>query len=100
VEIEQAQATGYARSKLVSERILEAAIASAGARAQIMRIGQVVGDTRHGLWNDSEAWPLVIRSALTLKTLPAFDMVCLFAWSLAVFMFADLVASDVLVVTC
>jgi hypothetical protein len=39
----------------------------------------VVGDTRHGLWNDSEAWPLVIRSALTLKTLPAFDMVCLFA---------------------
>jgi nucleoside-diphosphate-sugar epimerase len=79
VKIEQAQATGYARSKLVSERILEVAISSAGARAQVLRIGQVVGDTRHGLWNDSEAWPLVIRSALTLKTLPAFDMVCLFA---------------------
>jgi thioester reductase-like protein len=69
----------YTKSLPETSIAIQAAIASAGARAQVMRIGQVVGDTRHGLWNDSEAWPLVIRSALTLKTLPAFDMVCLFA---------------------
>ncbi len=38
-----------------------------------MRIGQIVGDGKLGLWNDTEAIPLIIRSALTLNALPALD---------------------------
>ena len=38
-----------------------------------LRIGQIVGDGKMGLWNDTEAVPLIIRSALTLKVLPALD---------------------------
>ena len=64
---------GYARSKLVGEHIARSAAHGAGARTRILRIGQIVGDGKVGLWNDTEAIPLVIRSSLTLKTLPALD---------------------------
>lgn len=62
---------GYARSKLISEHILRNAAADAGARTRSLRIGQMVGDGERGLWNDTEAVPLMIRSALTLGVLPA-----------------------------
>ncbi|KAK4964061.1 hypothetical protein LTR66_012495 [Elasticomyces elasticus] len=68
--------SGYARSKLVGEHLVAAAVAEAGGSAYVLRIGQIVGDTRNGIWNDSQAPPLMIRSALTLKTLPALDVVC------------------------
>ncbi|KAL6717390.1 hypothetical protein ACLMJK_005305 [Lecanora helva] len=64
---------GYARSKLVSEHIVRKAAVDAGALTRSLRIGQIVGDSRLGLWNDTEATPLMIRSALTLKALPALD---------------------------
>ncbi|CAF9919359.1 MAG: hypothetical protein ALECFALPRED_001136 [Alectoria fallacina] len=64
---------GYARSKLVSEQIVCNAARDAGALTRILRIGQIVGDGKMGLWNDTEAIPLMIRSALTLKALPALD---------------------------
>ena len=62
---------GYARSKLISEHILRNAAIDAGARTRSLRIGQIVGDGKRGLWNDTEAIPLIIRSALTLGVLPA-----------------------------
>ncbi|KAI9805946.1 MAG: putative secondary metabolism biosynthetic enzyme [Sarcosagium campestre] len=65
--------TGYAQSKYVAEHMLANAVETGGARGQVLRIGQVVGDTIHGVWNDSEAIPLMIRSALTLKALPALQ---------------------------
>ena len=65
-----AQATGYARSKLVGEHIVRNAALNAGARARVLRIGQIVGDGKLGLWNDTEAIPLMLRSSLTLKALP------------------------------
>lgn len=65
----QAGSTGYAQSKLAAEHIVLNATRR-GARAYILRIGQVVGDTSHGLWNDNEFIPSVIRSALTLQILP------------------------------
>ncbi|KAL9129611.1 MAG: hypothetical protein Q9217_001967 [Psora testacea] len=68
--------TGYAQSKLVGEKIIEAAVKTAGAAATIYRIGQVVGDTKCGMWNDSEAFPLIIRSAMTMGALPKLDMAC------------------------
>ena len=60
---------GYARSKLVGEHIVCNA-ARAGARSYVLRIGQIVGDTKNGVWNDKEFMPLMVRSALTLKALP------------------------------
>ncbi|KAI9926345.1 hypothetical protein MW887_004109 [Aspergillus wentii] len=66
---------GYGRSKLIGERIVSNARRS-GARTFSLRIGQVSGHSKKGLWNDSEAIPLMIRSALTLKALPEIDTTC------------------------
>ena len=66
---------GYGRSKLVGEHILLNAASSAGALTRTIRIGQVVGDSKIGFWNDTEAVPLMIRSALTLKALPTLNEV-------------------------
>lgn len=66
---------GYGRSKLVGEHIVSAA-RRAGARCYSLRIGQVSGHSTMGLWNDTEALPLLIRSALVLKVLPQLDETC------------------------
>ena len=66
---------GYGQSKLIGEQIVNAARQS-GAHAYSLRIGQVSGHSKKGLWNDSEALPLLIRSALTLKSLPDLDQSC------------------------
>lgn len=69
-DLSWASNTGYARSKLVAERIVGKAIRK-GARAKILRIGQIVGDGRSFEWNEEEATPLIVRSALMLGKLPA-----------------------------
>lgn len=66
---------GYGQSKLIGEHIISAAHRQ-GARAYTLRIGQISGHSKKGLWNDKEALPLLIRSVLTLKTLPALDQTC------------------------
>ena len=72
-DLKAALPQGYARSKLVGEHIVHNAARDAGALTRILRISQIVGDERIGLWNDTEAIPLIIRSALTLRLLPALD---------------------------
>lgn len=72
-DLKAALPQGYARSKLVSEHVAVNAARDTGALTRVLRIGQIVGDGKAGLWNDTEAIPLIIRSALTLKTLPALD---------------------------
>jgi thioester reductase-like protein len=67
-----AQETGYARSKLVGERLCLNA-SRAGLDARAFRVGQIVGDTRHGAWNATEAIPLMIRSAISFGALPALN---------------------------
>ncbi|KAI1154384.1 hypothetical protein F4825DRAFT_472375 [Nemania diffusa] len=74
-DFSQAGSTGYAQSKLVAEHMVLNA-ARRGARAYVLRIGQVVGDAAHGVWNDNEFIPSLIRSALTLKTLPRLEEPC------------------------
>ena len=75
MDLRQASGSGYTQSKLVGEYIIQRAVEDSGASACNLRIGQIVGDTKLGLWNENEAPPLMIRSALTLGTLPALDMV-------------------------
>jgi thioester reductase-like protein/acyl-coenzyme A synthetase/AMP-(fatty) acid ligase len=63
-DLSHAQHTGYGRSKLVAERITHAAMRTTGCMARVLRIGQLAGDTRQAVWNDTEAIALMIRSAL------------------------------------
>ena len=72
-ELSHAQNMGYARSKLVAERIVQNAAEKTGMTAKVLRVGQIVGDTVTGQWNTTEAIPLIIQSATTLKALPALD---------------------------
>jgi nucleoside-diphosphate-sugar epimerase len=76
-ELTHAQNMGYARSKLVAEKIIEAAARQTGMVAKVLRVGQIVGDAENGIWNTTEAIPLMIRSAVTLGALPSLDEVCI-----------------------
>ena len=71
-KLTDAQEMGYARSKLVAERLCQRA-SEAGLDARVLRVGQITGDTRRGEWNATEAIPLMIRSATTIGALPALD---------------------------
>ncbi|RAL17287.1 putative NRPS-like enzyme [Aspergillus homomorphus CBS 101889] len=66
-----AQGMGYAQSKLVAEHICTRAAPHMEIR--ILRIGQIIGDTQHGIWNTTEAIPLILQSAHTVGALPALD---------------------------
>ncbi|KAK5636711.1 hypothetical protein RRF57_012423 [Xylaria bambusicola] len=68
-----AQHTGYARSKYVAEHITRKAMMSVGAPAQVLRIGQLIGDTVVGEWNFNEGVPMMIQTAVTLGALPMLD---------------------------
>ncbi|OQV11106.1 hypothetical protein CLAIMM_15001 [Cladophialophora immunda] len=66
---------GYGKSKLVTEHMVNNA-AAFGIDGRVVRIGQIVGDSQHGLWNDSESIPLIVRSALTVGCLPRLQEHC------------------------
>lgn len=66
---------GYGQSKWVAEEICFEAAKYATQKGinipiQMLRIGQVVGDMKHGIWNPKEAIPLNVQSALTVGALP------------------------------
>jgi thioester reductase-like protein len=64
---------GYGRSKWVAETICHRAQRNTVAQISVVRIGQLTGDTVHGIWNESEAWPLMLSTAHQLGCLPAID---------------------------
>ncbi|EXJ84558.1 hypothetical protein A1O3_05227 [Capronia epimyces CBS 606.96] len=74
MDFRQGLGNGYTQSKLVAEYVMQNAAEHFGAWACNLRIGQVVGDTKLGLWNENEAPPLMIRSALSLGCLPSLRM--------------------------
>ncbi|KAJ3895239.1 L-aminoadipate-semialdehyde dehydrogenase [Lentinula edodes] len=65
-----AAGTGYAQSKWVVEKLCQKAADATGLPVGVLRIGQMVGDSVHGVWNESEAWPLMFKSANTIGALP------------------------------
>lgn len=65
-----AQGMGYAQSKSAAEAICSLAAERAGVPVRVLRIGQIVADTAHGVWNATEAVPLMLQSALTIGALP------------------------------
>ncbi|KAJ2995404.1 hypothetical protein NUW58_g1276 [Xylaria curta] len=69
---------GYGQSKWVAEKICDAAAQYAESCGidlpiKILRIGQVSGDTRHGIWNPTETIPIMVQSAITTGVLPITD---------------------------
>ncbi|TID21418.1 male sterility protein [Venturia nashicola] len=72
-DFRHAQGMGYARSKLVTEHIVKAAADKTGMCARVLRIGQIIGDTEFGLWNTTEAIPLMLQSAAIIGALPALQ---------------------------
>ncbi|UKZ96440.1 putative NRPS-like protein biosynthetic cluster [Trichoderma asperellum] len=64
-----AQNMGYAQSKSVAEHICAKA-ASQGVTTRVLRIGQIIGDTEHGVWNSQEAVPMMMQTAVTIGALP------------------------------
>ncbi|KAJ7257959.1 L-aminoadipate-semialdehyde dehydrogenase [Mycena haematopus] len=65
--------TGYARSKWVVEKLCQRAAASSGVPVGVLRIGQMVGDSVNGVWSETEAWPLMFKSANIFGALPTID---------------------------
>jgi thioester reductase-like protein len=62
---------GYARSKWVAEHLCEAASRGPlSGHVSVLRIGQLCGDTRSGVWNESEGWPLMLRTVDEVGMLP------------------------------
>lgn len=63
---------GYARSKWVAEQICARAHTTTALRNRIklLRIGQLCGDTQRGVWNVTEAWPLMLSSYQVTRCLP------------------------------
>lgn len=63
---------GYGQSKLIAERMLEAAAKRARVPSAICRVGQVAGPTTaKGVWQKQEALPSLIISSKYLGCLPA-----------------------------
>ena len=66
---------GYSRSKWVAEQICNQAHHKTYLKNHIsvLRIGQLCGDTSHGVWNVKEAWPLMLSSSMATGCLPDLD---------------------------
>lgn len=67
--LEWAQGMGYAQSKSVSEHLCAKA-AEQGVTARVLRVGQIVADTKNGVWNAQEAVPMMMQTAVTIGALP------------------------------
>lgn len=72
-DFNRAQSMGYAQSKLVTENMCSAAARETGMVCRMLRIGQIAGDTSHGVWSDTEAIPMMIQSAETIGAIPTLD---------------------------
>ncbi|KAJ3777681.1 L-aminoadipate-semialdehyde dehydrogenase [Lentinula raphanica] len=68
-----AAGTGYAQSKWVVEKLCQKAAETTTLNVGVLRIGQMVGDSMNGVWNETEAWPLMFKSANTIRALPMMD---------------------------
>jgi carbohydrate kinase (thermoresistant glucokinase family) len=66
---EWAQGMGYAQSKSVAENLCAKA-AEAGVTTRVLRVGQIVADQRHGIWNAQEGVPMMMQTAVTIGALP------------------------------
>ncbi|KAG1251514.1 hypothetical protein G6F68_012235 [Rhizopus microsporus] len=75
VDARVAMPKGYAQSKFVVECVLSYLVEHKGLPWTIERLGQVCGDTEHGVWNTSEQYPLMfVGGAGRMHQMPALDL--------------------------
>jgi len=67
-----AQGMGYARSKWVTEKLCQIASETTRVRAVVLRVGQMVGSTVDGRWNEVRQGPLPPRPARAFTDAHAF----------------------------
>ena len=74
-EAEYASDIGYAQSKWMAESFCDSVHQRTHLRGHIgvIRIGQLCGDTKNGIWNKTEAWPLMLAASKAIRALPALD---------------------------
>lgn len=75
IDVASAGPTGYGQSKWIAEQVCASAtisVRSHNSKAQIViaRVGQLCGDSQNGIWNETEAWPLLVRTANEVGGLP------------------------------
>lgn len=63
---------GYSRSKWVAEQVCLAAQQQTSLRGNIsvIRVGQLSGDSKTGIWNTQEAWPMMLSTVKLIGCLP------------------------------
>lgn len=66
-----ATALGYSQSKLVAEQVL--ARFRERLPIRIFRVGQLAGDTEHGVWNEKEAWPMMLSAVKITRFMPRLE---------------------------
>ena len=67
---------GYARAKWVAEQMCARAYEGPlRGRVTIARVGQLCGDSVHGVWNESEAIPVLIATSGYVGCLPTLSEV-------------------------
>lgn len=66
---------GYGESKWAAERIMSDVRRTTVLKTVIARVGQLCGTTTNGCWNANEWFPLIVRSADALHSLPERDEV-------------------------
>ena len=69
---QEASELGYSRSKWIAEAICSEAHEKTRLKGMIdvVRIGQLCGDTENGVWNSTEAWPTMLSSVAATGCLP------------------------------
>ncbi|PSN60615.1 hypothetical protein BS50DRAFT_655177 [Corynespora cassiicola Philippines] len=74
-EPSSASPLGYSRSKWVAEQICLRAHerTSLRGRVSVIRVGQLSGDSRSGVWNTKEAYPMMLSTAKLVGCLPDLD---------------------------
>lgn len=70
---------GYARSKFVAERILSQTAEKTGLETLVFRIGQISGDSNHGIWHASDSVPALLKGSQELGVIPS-DWPSFVAW--------------------
>nr|WGM49229.1 carboxylic acid reductase [Boreostereum vibrans] len=65
-----AVANGYSEGKWVAESILLRAAKESGIKVNIVRVGQLCGDSKVGGWNEKEWLPVMLRGSQVLGATP------------------------------
>ncbi|KAK2062081.1 male sterility protein [Colletotrichum caudatum] len=71
---ENALPTGYAQSKFIVEQVTQHYASVLKMPVHILRVGQLCGHSRLGVWNHTEMWPILMMTGLdVLSALPVLQ---------------------------